>query len=166
MFFPKCFSQHLSSRPYLTIPSVCTSALTMHLAGMSCYPKILQSVSPRPTWCRRLSGGTSGSSRAKDGCIIWSISQVFCLTNYFISTNSPNRTSCQHWILIPKSCAIDFSLLLLQIPFLLVSILACYCRISDRHAEVSNIEAAPVHIFLTGFTKPYLQKFWPLLDFI
>lgn len=42
---------------------------------MSCYPKILQNVSPRPIWCPRLSGETSESSRAKDGCITWSTSQ-------------------------------------------------------------------------------------------
>lgn len=41
----------------------------------SCYPKTLQSVYQRPIWCRRPSGGTLGSSRAKDGCITWSTSQ-------------------------------------------------------------------------------------------
>lgn len=29
----------------------------------------------RPIWCQRLSGGTWGSSKAKDGCITWSTSQ-------------------------------------------------------------------------------------------
>lgn len=45
--------------------------------GMWCFPRTLQSVYRRPIWCRRPSGGTWASSRARDGCITWSTSQVF-----------------------------------------------------------------------------------------
>lgn len=54
---------------------------------------------PRPIWCQRLSGGTSGSSRARDGCITWSTSQshTSCCSAVLCQTRSHKGDSLGPW---------------------------------------------------------------------